>query len=61
MAGMLRKQLDERQWGRVEAILRAERNDAVIARGLIERVLPSCLLGDKAYDTKRDSCPAGSD
>jgi len=28
-----------------------QRGDAVIAPQLIERVQPSCLLGDKAYDT----------
>jgi transposase len=28
-----------------------QRGDAVIAPQLIERVVPSCLLGDKAYDT----------
>jgi len=28
-----------------------QRNDCVVAPGLIERVRPQCLLGDKAYDT----------
>ena len=28
-----------------------QRNDSVAAPPLIERVMPGCLLGDKAYDT----------